>query len=68
MAKKEHELKRWLRRKRITQLSMADDMNAGASTVTRNLQGGFVTEAMLFKYHEYGVPQSIINKMRKQGV
>ncbi len=68
MAKKEHELKRWLRRKRLTQKTMASEINAGESTITRNMQGGFVTETMLSKYKGYGVPESIINRMKKQGV
>ena len=68
MAKKEHELKRWLRRKRTTKKQMAIDISASASTITRNTQGGFVSKKMIDKYIGYGVPESIISKMMKQGV
>jgi len=67
MAEKEHELTRWLRRVRITKRKMASDINVNASTISRNTNGGRVSDNMIIKYRVYGVPESIINKMMKQG-
>ncbi len=68
MAEKEHELTRWLRRIRTTKKKMAADIMVNASTITRNTKKKErVSDKMIAKYRKYGVPETIINKMMKQG-
>jgi len=68
MTEKEHELNRWLRRNRTTKTKMASDIDVSTSTITKHTKGGRVSDKMLLKYTNYGVPKLIVNMMRKQGV
>lgn len=68
MDAKKHELTVWLFKKRITKSSLAFAMGKHPSIITKHTQGEHVSTEMLELYEAEGVPKSIINKLKRQGV
>lgn len=63
-----HPLKEWLNKNRTSNKTLAERMGISPAMITYHCKGMRVSDEMLKSYKEQGLPKSIINKLKKQGL